>query len=219
MTTQSRELESTRIAAALRDEILDGVRVGGSKLVERELAADFDVSRIPVRDALKVLEAEGLVTVRPRTWAIVREFTGADLAELDEVRSVLEPLAFRLVAERVGGDGLARLREVVAVEQAAAVAGDTVGSRRAGADFHELVIELSGNTLLGELATVMRSRLRWLMSQHDELADVSDDHAELVEAIAARDVERVTELAQAHLVRSKAHRETHERARRAPGVG
>ncbi|MEU8527577.1 GntR family transcriptional regulator, partial [Streptomyces sp. NPDC048629] len=65
------EPESERVTRQLRDEILDGVREPGSKLVERDLAAQLGVSRVPVRDALRVLVAEGLVTPRPRTWAVV----------------------------------------------------------------------------------------------------------------------------------------------------
>ncbi|WP_292701922.1 GntR family transcriptional regulator, partial [Microbacterium sp. 69-10] len=68
---EERELESTRVTAWLRDAIIIGERAPGSKLIERDLAAEIGVSRVPVRDALKVLEAEGLVELRPRTWAIV----------------------------------------------------------------------------------------------------------------------------------------------------
>ena len=105
-----RELESSRVATWVRDAILDGSRDPGSKLIERDLAAEFGVSRVPVRDALKVLDGEGLVELRPRTWAIVREFTAADLADLDEVRQVLEPMVFRLAAEHHRRDGLDQLR-------------------------------------------------------------------------------------------------------------
>ena len=67
--------ESERVTRRLRDEIIDGVRAPGSRLVERELAESLGVSRLPVREALKTLVAEGLVTPRPRSWAVVREFT------------------------------------------------------------------------------------------------------------------------------------------------
>jgi DNA-binding GntR family transcriptional regulator len=205
-------LDSTRVADWLRDAILDGVREPGSRLIERDLAAEFGVSRVPVRDALKILEVEGLVTLRPRTWAIVREFTAADMADLDEVRSVLEPLAFRLAAQRHRRDGLEELRRVLAVEKAGAVAGDHIVSHRAAADFHEKVVELSENRLLGDLMQSMRSKLRWSLAQHDDLVHVTDEHEELFEAISARDEERVEELALAHIDSSRRQREAHELA-------
>ncbi|MGB4135477.1 MAG: GntR family transcriptional regulator, partial [Microbacterium sp.] len=194
-----RVLESTRVASWLRDAILDGVREPGSRLIERDLAAEIGVSRIPVRDALKVLEGEGLIELRPRTWAVVREFTDADLADLDEVREVLEPMAFRLAAQRHRRDGLERLRSVLQDEQRSAVAHDGVLSRRAAADFHEIVTELSDNRLLSEMMQSIRSRLRWALSQHDDLQHIAEEHVGLFEAISDRDGDRAEELARAHI--------------------
>lgn len=216
--------ESSRVASWLRDAILDGVREPGSRLVERELATEFGVSRVPVRDALKVLEAEGLVELRPRTWAVVREFTGADLADLDEVRAVLEPLAFRLAAERHRRDGLERLRIALESEQEGARNANSVASRRAAADFHEIVTELADNRLLDAMMQGIRSRLRWALSQHDDLHHVSAEHVQLFEAIVGRDAEEAERLAREHLDSSRRQRTAHVEALRTgaiavPGVG
>ncbi|MGN6413354.1 GntR family transcriptional regulator [Flexivirga sp.] len=193
------EPESARVIRRLRDEILDGVRVSGSKLVERDIAEELAVSRVPVREALKVLEAEGLVTLRPRTWAVVREFTPSDVADLNEVRSAVEPLTFRLAAQRHEPAGLAQLRSTVEAELAAARADDPIEARRAAADFHEVVTELSGNLLLCEWMQTMRSRMRWLMAQHDDLLHVALEHQALYAAIARRDLDEVAALAANHL--------------------
>lgn len=210
-----RQLASTKVASWLRDAILDGVRAPGGRLIERDLASEFGVSRVPVRDALKVLVAEGLVELRPHTWAVVREFTDADLADLDEVRAVLEPLAFRRAAERHGRDGLARLRRSLDAEVASARSGDGVGSRRAAADFHEIVTDLAENRLLSDMMKSIRSRLRWALSQHDDLQHISGEHAELFEAIRARDAVRAAELAVAHVESSRRARIAHAQAVRA----
>lgn len=193
------EPESVRVTQRLRDDILDGVRPPGSKLVERELAAELGVSRVPVRDALRTLVAEGLVTPRPRTWAVVREFTAADVADLNEVRAAFELLTFQLAAQRHNRAGLERLRQVLQDEQAAARADDAIRARRAAADFHERVTDLAGNELLIELGQSLRSRMRWLLAQHDDLERVADEHERLYLAIANRDVELVGELVRGHL--------------------
>ncbi|MER7013514.1 GntR family transcriptional regulator [Saccharopolyspora sp. NPDC000359] len=193
------EPESERVARQLRDEILDGVRAPGSRLVERDLAAELGVSRLPVRDALRSLVAEGLVTPRPRSWAVVREFTASDVADLNEVRGAFEALTFRLAAQRRTRDGLARLREVLDTELAAARAGDEVRARRAAADFHEVVTSLAANELLTELERVMSGRMRWLLSQHDDLNVIAEQHEGLYSAIADRDVARVEQLVAEHL--------------------
>ncbi|PZT70762.1 GntR family transcriptional regulator [Streptomyces sp. SW4] len=195
--------ESERVTRQLRDEILDGVRRPGSRLVERELAEALGVSRLPVREALKALVAEGLVTPRPRTWAVVREFTPSDVADLDEVRSALELLSFRLAAQRHTREGLERLRAVVDAELEAARAGDAVRARRAAADFHMTVTSLAGNELLTELENVLRSRLRWLLGQHDDLLAVAAEHEALYDAIAERDVQKVESLVLEHLASSR----------------
>ncbi|MEU7636815.1 GntR family transcriptional regulator [Streptomyces sp. NPDC039016] len=193
------EPESERVTRQLRDEIIDGARKPGSKLVERELAAELGVSRLPIRDALKALVTEGLVTPRPRTWAVVREFTPTDLADLDEVRSALETLAFRLAAQRRTRAGLARLRADLDAELTAASQGDAVRARRAAADFHETVISLADNELLNELERTLRSRMRWLLAQHDDLLAMAKEHEELYDALADRDENRVAELVAKHL--------------------
>ncbi|MEU5090009.1 GntR family transcriptional regulator [Streptomyces sp. NPDC021356] len=191
--------ESERVTRQLRDEILDGVRKPGSRLVERELAEALGVSRLPVREALKTLVSEGLVTPRPRTWAVVREFTASDVADLDEVRSALETLSFRLAAHRHTRAGLQRLRADLDAELEAARAGDAVRARRAAADFHQTVTTLAANELLNELDRVLSSRMRWFRGQHDDLLGVALEHEALYQAIAERDVQRVEALVLKHL--------------------
>lgn len=203
--TQDFEAESDRVTRLLRDEIVDGVRAPGSRLVERELAAELGVSRIPVRDALRQLVAEGIVTPRPRSWAVVREFSAADVADLHEVRSAFERLAFGLAAERRTDEGLRRLRGIVDEELAAAARDDAVAARRAAADFHEAVSALAANDLLNELQRTLRSRMRWLLSQHDDLMGIAREHAALYDAIAAGDSDRVDALVDAHLAVGYSH--------------
>lgn len=197
------EPESTRIVQQLRDDILDGVRPPGSRLVERDLAAELGVSRLPIRDALKVLVTEGLVTLRPRTWAVVREFSPTDITELNEVRSSIEVLAFRLAAERRTSEDLQRLRANVERELTAAHAGDAVQARRAAADFHALVTDIANNTLLSEIGGMLDSRMRWLLRQYDNLVEVALEHEALYTAIEASDVDAVLHLARQHVCKGQ----------------
>lgn len=192
-------LESKRVLEQLRTEILDGVRGPGSKLVERDLATGLGVSRVPVRDALQRLEAEGLVTLRPRTWATVRTFTPQDVADLHEVRAMMEAQIFTLAGRRHTADGLARLRAVADEELAAAHAGQATIARRRAADFHELAAQLAGNELLGEIQRSVSSRMRWLLGQHDDLLAIAREHDALCDAVAARDEAEVSRLVAAHL--------------------
>lgn len=204
------ESETTRAARTLRDQIIDGERESGSRLVERELAAELGTSRVPVREALRQLAAEGLVTPRPRTWAIVREFTEEDVAEIEELRVALESLAFTGAARRHDAAGLERLRAVVARGEAAAAAGEAVVARRAAADFHTAVVELAGNRHLLQLWGTIDSRVRWMLSQHVDLVAVAEEHRLLCEAVASRDEERVAGMVLDH---ARTSRVEHRRRR------
>ena len=103
------ELESVRVTRILRDDIVLGRRMPGSRLVERDIAAELDVSRLPVREAIRTLVAEGVVVARPRTWAVVREFTHRDIQDFAEVREAIETLIFVFAAERHEEAGIARI--------------------------------------------------------------------------------------------------------------
>lgn len=203
MTDKKFEPESVRAIERIRNEIINGVRPPGSRLVERELAEVLGISRLPIRDALRVLVTEGLVTPRPRSWATVREFTATDIADLLEVRGALETMAFSLAARRANEAGLARLRKVLDEELVAAKALNFAEARHAGAEFHQVVVELSGNLLLVELQNSLASRLRWLLAQHDDLSDMASEHERLYEAMTQRDVQKVHELVLRHLETSR----------------
>ncbi|MCK9793130.1 GntR family transcriptional regulator [Isoptericola sp. 4D.3] len=197
------EPESVRVARVVREQIVDGTREPGSRLVERDLAGELGVSRIPVRDALRTLVAEGVVTPRPRTWAVVREFTDADVAQLQEVREATEPLQFRLAARRRTAAQLDALAEAWEREDAAARAGDAPGARRAAADFHERVVDAAGNPVLAELHGVTASRVRWLLGQHTDLTAMADEHRRLWEAVRDGDEGEAARLAGEHLGTSR----------------
>lgn len=194
-----RELESERVARVLREDIVQGRRLPGQRLVERDIAAELQVSRLPVREAIRALVADGIVVARPRSWAVVRSFTAKDVRDFAEVREALETQAFVLAAQRHDEEGLARLKAVLDLENAAAAAGDVDAARDAAARFHSTALDLADNEMFAELAAVFFTRLRWLFGRHDELARVGQEHRMIFEAIEQRDVERVRELLPRHL--------------------
>lgn len=193
------ELESVRVTRILRDDIVVGRRVPGSRLVERDIAAELQVSRLPVREAIRTLVAEGVVVSRPRSWAVVREFTQRDIRDFAEVRASMETMIFVLAAERHDAAGLARLRDVYDREASAARAGDAEEARRTAGEFHEVAAVLAGNEMLCELIDVFATRLRWLFGQHDDLLAMAEEHRVILEAIAARDADALRRIVPEHL--------------------
>jgi len=192
------ELESVRVTRTLRDDIVLGRRASGSRLVERDIAAELNVSRLPVREAIRTLVAEGVVVARPRTWAIVREFSRQDLQDYGEVREAMETMIFVFAAERRTPEGLARLRAAYEQELAAAEAGDVEGARIAASLFHEVAAHLAANDMIGEFISVFATRLRWLFGQHDDLIETAEEHRVILEAVEAQDADALRELIPQH---------------------
>ncbi|WP_309065911.1 GntR family transcriptional regulator [Microbacterium sp.] len=210
-------LESERVAGILREDIMLGRRPPGARLVERDIAAELNVSRLPVRQAIWTLVSEGIVVQKPRSWARVREFSVKDIRDFAEVREAIETLVFVLATERHDDAGIARLREIVAREKAAAAVEDADGARTAAAQFHLAALALAGNDMLDELASILVTRLRWLFGQHDNLVESATEHEQIVESMAARDVDAIRVLLPKHL---EGGREAAERRlRRLAGEG
>lgn len=197
------QLESTRVTDILREEILLGRRPPGSRLVERDIAAAFRVSRLPVREAIKALVSEGIVVATPRTWAVVRTFSRQDLQDFAQVREAMETLAFELATKRSSASGLRLLGSIVDEEAAAATARDVDASRVASARFHLTAVELADNAMLSELAASLVTRLRWLFGQHDGLSEMAGAHREILAAMQRRDLDSIRQLIPAHLAEGR----------------
>ncbi|MFI6938309.1 GntR family transcriptional regulator [Streptomyces sp. NPDC050418] len=191
---------------AVRRRILDGELPPGARLVERDLAAELEVSRIPLREALRRLEADGLVLLVPHRGALVAPFTPADVRDLFDVRESLESLAARLAAERADSDGLARLAERLQSARSAIAAGDRGSIATANAGFHTDIVELADNPLLSNMMRPLEARTHWLfrLTAQRDPAQQCAEHEEMYEAIAAGDKERAAALAHAHVVDGRA---------------
>lgn len=178
-------------AAAIRSRIVDLTYQPGERLVERDLAAELQVSRIPLREALQVLQNEGLVVVVPRRGAIVAPFTADDVRDLFDVRESLEVLAVRLAATRADETGLGRLRAQIEQAQAAVARQDDPGTAAANSGFHRVLVEVAANPLLTAMAGPLAARTQWLfhLTRRRDLVLQCAEHEEVFAAVAAGDVE------------------------------
>jgi DNA-binding GntR family transcriptional regulator len=188
----------------IRTRIAEGVWTPGTRLVERDLAEEFEVSRVPVREALRALESEGFVDLLPRRGAVVRDLTQSVVSDLFDIRQVLEGLAARLVAERIDDEGLAQLGEVVQDGRRAVEAGDHTECGTANTAFHETLLQLTGNDSLRAVLEPVTGRLRWLFRQTTDHERVQREHEQLYAALAMRDADLAAAVAVAH-VRASRH--------------
>jgi DNA-binding FadR family transcriptional regulator len=216
------------VASYLRRQIIRGELKEGDQLPpESVLMEEFGVSRPTLREAFRILEAEGAITVRrgvrggarvqvpevgvaARHVGLLLQYRGALLSDVYEVRAILEPAAARMMARRRTSADLARLEEVL--DRHRQSTEDPGASFAADAEFHRLIVELSGNETLQVLSAmvndIIREGDRAYAESHDwqheqELVKIAlRAHARLVELIRKRNGEEAEELWRKHLVES-----------------
>ncbi|MEQ0565040.1 GntR family transcriptional regulator [Amycolatopsis sp. NEAU-NG30] len=188
-----------RVREELRERILTGRLRPGDRLVERELAEDLGVSRVPVREAIRSLEAEGFLVVQSPRRVVVRQLARVDVEELFDVREALEGLAAGLAAARAGAAERKRLERVLADAARATARGDAARIPVLNSRFHDEIVAIAGNALLSTMLQPLEGRLRWLTSQNEHWADLLDEHRRLYEAIVSGDAERAKASAVEHV--------------------
>jgi DNA-binding GntR family transcriptional regulator len=188
-----------RVREELRERILTGRLRPGDRLVERELAEDLGVSRVPVREAIRSLEAEGFLVVQSPRRVVVRQLARVDVEELFDVREALEGLAAGLAATRAGAAELKRLDRVLADAARATARGDAARITVLNSRFHDEIVAIAGNALLTTMLQPLEGRLRWLTSQNEHWADLLDEHRRLYDAIGSGDAERAKASAVEHV--------------------
>ncbi len=149
------------VADAIEASILDGNIAPGTPLLQLDLAASFGVSRVPVRDALAILEQRHLAVRVPRKGVIVRPITAQSVRDVFAARRVLETEITRLAGPRMSRSDVAALDEIVDRQRGASLAGDLAATRAADREFHATVWRACGNQVLEELVeTVWRRALQ-----------------------------------------------------------
>ncbi|MDQ0962605.1 DNA-binding GntR family transcriptional regulator [Streptomyces sp. B4I13] len=179
-----------RVLGALRQEIIAGSLRPGDRLVERELAERFGVSRVPVREAIRALVAEGFVLFETPRRTVVRPLSPTDVNELFELREALEVYAAGLAAARATPEDLAELRELLTRAASATEAGDAEAITDINTRFHDRLLAMAGNALLISVMEPVAGRLQWLTRRNEEWPQLLTEHQELYDAIASGDPDR-----------------------------
>ncbi len=186
---------------ALRTAIIDGTYLPGERLVEEEIAARFDVSRNPTREALHALSVEGFVEIEPRRGARVATMSAQRAGELFEVRAPLEGLVARLAAQRRTPADLARLHEVVGAGKAAAAEGRLEELPALNTEFHTSLAVAAGNELLASTLARLSDIIRWVYAARISKRSTRswDEHAAILAAVADCDAERAERCGAEHI--------------------
>lgn len=193
------------IAAALREEILDGVQAPGAPLRQGHLAARFGTSQQPIREAFRLLEAEGLVLSSPNRGVRVAPLGAEAAAEIGGLRRSLEPALAARAAECAAAVDAGAARAALA---AMAEARDPAALMAANARFHDVLYRAAGQPVTHELVRGLRARferhlrLMWRRTGHAALSN--DEHEELLRLVLAGDAGAVRLMMERHIERSTA---------------
>ncbi len=200
-------LRHKTMAAATADElrrrILDGEFPAGMQLRQDALAAEFQMSRIPIREALVQLEAEGLVTIQPHRGAVVSSLSPAEIAELFDLRVLIEPYLLRLSAPRLMPQDYAELHAILDEYSAELRAQHVARWGELNTRFHMLLyrhaerprsLSIAENLLQ---ACDLHTRLQLAYTDGQQRAEA--EHAELVRLCAAGRIDEACTLLQAHI--------------------
>lgn len=180
----------------LREAILKGDLKPGERLMELQLASKLGVSRTPIREAIRMLEQEGLAVTVPRKGAEVAKMTLKDMEDVLEIRDTLDELAARVACSRISEEQLERLKQIKKQFEDSLQTKDVKKIAQADVNFHDVIYEATGNPKLVNLLNNLREQIYRYRIEY--LKDASSyptlikEHEAILEALQSRDEEKVT---------------------------
>ena len=188
----------------LREAILRGDLKPGERLMELQLASKLGVSRTPIREAIRMLEQEGLAVTIPRKGAEVARMTLKDMEDVLEIREALDELAVQLACTRITEPQLARLQKVKEEFELFTNGDDVRQIAQADVAFHEIIYEATGNPKLVSMLNNLREQLYRYRVEY--LKDSGNypvlirEHETILEGLRARDIKKATCAMHEHVV-------------------
>jgi DNA-binding GntR family transcriptional regulator len=198
---------SIAICDRIRDDIVAGALPFGSRLKLDLLSARYSVGHMPIREALRQLQGEGLVVLEPNRGARVRAVDIEFVRNIFDLRIAIEAMLARRAAERIESGQIAKLEAIQETFEARARARDFATLLRINRDFHNVINEAARNP---EAAAVLDRHWRliaalWILHGYgeDRSAGVASDHRQIIGALAAHDADVAACLAMAHAAKAK----------------
>ncbi|MDY2627185.1 MAG: GntR family transcriptional regulator [Lachnospiraceae bacterium] len=187
----------------LREAILKGVLSPGQHLMEMQLAYQLGVSRTPVREAIRMLELEGLVNMIPRKGARVAAISEKSLCDVLEVRRALEELSVRLACTRMERDDLEKLDSINQQFIRACQGDDVVQIARIDESFHAVIYEAADNAKLLQLLNQMQNQMYRYRIEYIKLKErrqiLVEEHKKIIHSLARRDADAAAEAINTHI--------------------
>ena len=201
--TKERGSLGNRAFLILRDKILNEEYVPGQKLNEVTLANELEISRTPIREALKQLELEGLVRSVPNKGVRVLGFSARDIDDMFEIRIALEGLAIELAIERMDEQHLKRIKDVFEMMEYYTLKEDHEKISSLNIEYHDAIYQSTCSQyfaqLLKDINYYVSVTSRHSISQPERLDTALEEHKEILKAILAKDKKRAREMIRRHI--------------------
>lgn len=195
------------VYSELKMRILRGDIEPGTRLMEVKLSEEMGVSRTPIREAIRQLEKEGLVSIEPRRGAYASEVSQHDLIEILEVREDIEGLAAQFAATRMDEETKERLVSTADLYAQAVKKNDTEEMIKYDTEFHHIIVEGSGNkVLVGIVEQLQEFVLRFRYIYYEDFRRIKQmprEHETIIEAVTSGDPVRARNEAEIHVERLK----------------
>lgn len=195
----------------LREAILRGKLKNGEKLTEQRICNEYNVSRTPVREAFRLLEQEGMISMIPNRGAFVTGFEAQDIADMYDMRKEYEILAFEWAVDRITPEEFEDIKNAYDLMEFYTHKGEYAKSAEQNTIFHELIYKASHNRLLTQILTSFQyytKQIKYAQEDgkdplYDHMDEVLEEHYEMLKALEDKDVERGVEMVKRHLERTK----------------
>ena len=191
----------------LKMQILTGTIIPGTRMMEVELAEEMGVSRTPIREAIRKLEKEGLVTIEPRRGAYASQISTDDMVEILEVRQNMEGLAAFFAASRMKPEQMRELEDVSKKYNQAVADGNMQDMITYDTRFHRIIVESCNNKFLVQMIEQLQElvlRFRYIYYDNFRRAEnMPEEHQTILEAIENGDADAARQAADIHIDRLK----------------
>ena len=200
---------SFQVFNELEKQIINGSLVPGSSLTENKLCEQFSVSRTPIREALRMLEQKGLVQITPNKGAVVLGISEKDLTDIYTIRTYIEGLASRWAAENITEEQVAKLREVVELQEFYQSKHCSEQINDLDTRFHEIIYEYSNSRTLQHTLSNLHHMIEHYrqrsFSAEGRAPKAIEEHRAILNALAAHDADLAEKLTVEHIGNAKAN--------------
>lgn len=187
----------------LKRRIMTGMITPHTRMMEVDLAEDMGVSRTPVREAIRKLEKEGLVTIEPRKGAYASDISTEDMVNVLTVREELEALAAGIAASRITGEQISRMEHLTDLYAQAIEANDTAAIIDYDEQFHQAIVSVTDNrTLIQFVSNLQELVLRFRYLYYEDFSryrNMPEEHHHIIDALKSGDEKRASEVVREHI--------------------